>query len=75
MEWKVADEREPVKELFPQSRLLRSFSYLVLAAQTSGTQIEPLRLTTYNNSGRVNIGYPAPIGMVLGMTDIMTELR
>jgi hypothetical protein len=46
----------------------------MLAANTPGTQVKPLLLTVYNEGNRMNIWHPAPFGMALGMTDIVTEL-
>jgi hypothetical protein len=46
----------------------------VLAAQTSGAQVELLGLTIYYQGNRVNIGHPTTIGVSFGVTDIMTEL-
>ena len=46
----------------------------MLIAQASGAQVESLWLTIYSDSNRVNIGYPATIGVAFGMADIVTEL-
>ena len=46
----------------------------VLIAEASGAQVESFRLTIYDDSNRVNIGYPATIGAVFGVAHIMTEL-
>jgi hypothetical protein len=46
----------------------------MLGAQASGTQVEALELTVYRNRGRVNVGYPAAVGMPFGMTHIVAEL-
>jgi hypothetical protein len=53
---------------------LNSFSNLVLVTQASGAQVKPFGLTIDDNGGWMNIRHPAPIGLALGMTDIMTEL-
>lgn len=47
----------------------------MLAANTPGTQVEPLLLAVHDEGNRMNIWHPAPLGMALGMTDIMTELE
>ncbi len=46
----------------------------MLIAEASGAQVESLWLTVYNDSSRVNIGYPATVGAALGMAYIMTKL-
>ena len=50
-------------------------SRFMLSAQASGAQVESLWLTIYNDSDGVNIRYPAPLGMALRVTNIVTELR
>ena len=47
----------------------------MLSTQASGAQVEALWLAINNDSGRVNIRYPASVGMALGMANVMTELR
>jgi hypothetical protein len=47
----------------------------MLCSQTPGAEVKTFLLTVNNNRGRVNIWYPAAVGMPLGVTDIMTELR
>ena len=47
----------------------------MLVAQASGAQVKPFWLAVYNDGGWMDIGYPAAIGVVLGVADIMTELR
>ncbi len=47
----------------------------MLVTEAPGTQVKPFRLSVNNDRGGMNIGYPAPIGVALGMADIMTELR
>ena len=49
--------------------------YLMLGTQAPGAQVESLFLTTYNDCGGMYIRHPAAVGVTLGMTDIMTELR
>ena len=44
-------------------------------AQASGAQVESFWLAVNSDSGGVNIGYPAAVGVPLGMANIMTELR
>ena len=51
------------------------FSYLVLGAEAPGAQVSTFRLTINEDGGRVNIGSPASVGVALGVTDVMTELR
>ena len=46
----------------------------MLSAQASSAQIESFWPTIYNDSNRVDIGHPAPIGAAFGMAYIMTEL-
>jgi hypothetical protein len=48
---------------------------LVPGAQAPGAQVEPLGAAVNGDRGRVNIGRPAPVGMALGVADIMTEKR
>ena len=52
-----------------------SFDHLVLGAKTPGAKINAFGLALNEDGGWVNIRYPAPVGMALGMTNIMTELR
>jgi len=47
----------------------------MLGAQAPGAKVQPFRLTVYNNSGGVDVGYPAAVGMAFGMANIMTKLR
>ena len=47
----------------------------MLGTQASGAQVEPLCLTSYNDSSRVDIRHPATIGMALGVAYIVTKLR
>jgi len=47
----------------------------VLGAQASGAQVKPFWLAIYNDGGGMNVGYPAAVGVALGVADIMTELR
>jgi hypothetical protein len=48
----------------------------MLTAQASGAQVKPFRLAVNNTHGDgMDIGYPAPVGMALGVTHIVTELR
>ena len=51
------------------------FSHLVLGTKAPGTQVNSFRLAINEDGGRVNIRYPASVGVALGVTDIMTELR
>jgi hypothetical protein len=52
-----------------------NFSRFILGAQAPGAQVETFHLAVDDNSGGVNIGGPAPVGMAFGVADIMTELR
>ena len=54
---------------------LNSFSYLVLVAQAPGAQVKPFWLSIDNDGGGMDVGYPAAVGVALGVADIMTELR
>ena len=51
------------------------FSYLMLGTKASGAQVSTFRLAINEDGGRVNIGSPASVGVALGVTNIMTELR
>ena len=51
------------------------FSHFIPGAQAPGAQVKVFHLTIDEDSGGVNIGYPAPVGMAFGVADIMTELR
>jgi len=46
----------------------------MLTAQAPGAKVKPFWLAVNNDGGGMDIGYPAPVGVALGMTDIMTEL-
>ncbi len=46
----------------------------MLGAQAPGAQAEPFLLTVHNESDSVNIRHPAPLGMALGVTNIIAEL-
>ena len=45
-----------------------------LGAQAPGAQIKPLRLAVHGDGDRVDIGYPASVGVALGVADVVTEL-
>jgi hypothetical protein len=47
----------------------------MLVPEAPGAQVKPFRLSVNNDGSGVNVGYPAPIGVAFGMTDIMTKLR
>ena len=47
----------------------------MLGAEAPGAQVSTFRLAIDEDGGRVNIGSPASVGVALGVTDIMTELR
>ena len=51
------------------------FSHLVLGTKAPGAQVSTFRLAINEDGGRVNIGSPASVGVALGVTDIVTELR
>jgi len=46
----------------------------MLCAQASGAEVETFSFAIYNNRNRVNIRYPASLGVTLGVTNIMTKL-
>jgi hypothetical protein len=46
----------------------------MLGAQASGAQVKPFWLTIYNDGSRMNIGYPAAVGVAFGVANVMTEL-
>ena len=45
------------------------------SAQASSTQVKSPGFIIYDNSNGLNIRQPATVGVALGVTDIMTELR
>jgi len=47
----------------------------MLSTQAPGAQVKPFWLAIYNNGGGMNVGYPAAVGVALGVADIMTKLR
>jgi hypothetical protein len=47
----------------------------MLGAQTAGTKVQALPLSTNHDNRRMDVWLPPPIGMTLGMTDRITELR
>jgi len=47
----------------------------MLGAKAPGAQVNSFRLAINEDGGRVNIGSPASVGVALGVTDIVTELR
>ena len=47
----------------------------MLITQAPGTQVEAYGFTVDVNGGRMYVRRPAAVGVTLGMTDIMTELR
>ncbi len=46
----------------------------MLGAQAPGAQGESFWFAIYDESNRVNIGYPTTIGAAFGMAHIMTKL-
>ena len=48
---------------------------LMLVAQASGAQVKPFSLAIDDDNRRVDIGFPAAVGMALRVADIMAELR
>jgi hypothetical protein len=46
----------------------------MLGAQASGAQVKPFWLTIYDDSGGMNIGYPAAVSVAFGVADVMAEL-
>ena len=53
---------------------LDSLGDFVPGAQAPGAQVKAFWLSVNDNGSRVYIGYPAAVGVALGMADIMTEL-
>ncbi len=53
---------------------LPGLDHFMLGAKTPGAQVYPFLLSVNDDGGRVDIGYPAAVGMPLGMAHIMTEL-
>jgi hypothetical protein len=47
----------------------------VLRTQAAGAQVEMSGFAGNVNSGGVDIGCPAPVGVALGVTHVMTEKR
>jgi hypothetical protein len=47
----------------------------MLGTQTSGTDVDPLFLTIYNDGSPGDIGHPAPCGMALGVGNIIPDHR
>ena len=45
----------------------------MLAAQASGTQVKVFGLAVYGDSGRVDIGHPAAVGVPFGVADVMAK--
>lgn len=52
-----------------------SFGYFVLSTQAPGTQVEAFCPAVYGYLGGMDVGQPHPVGVTLGVTDVMTELR
>jgi hypothetical protein len=55
-------------------KVLFGFNF-VLSAQTSGAEIELLKLAVNHNRSRMDIGVKPAIGMPFGMADILTKHR
>jgi hypothetical protein len=51
------------------------FSGLVLRAQAPGAQVEVPGLAVDIYRSGMNVGRPAPVGVALGVTDVMAEKR
>jgi len=47
---------------------------LVPGAQTPGAQLNPFFPAVYSNGYLVNVGQPAPVGAVFGVTHVVSEL-
>jgi len=45
----------------------------MLAAQATGTQIEPFRFTIDNNRGWLNVGQPTSFSMLLGVAYLIAK--
>jgi hypothetical protein len=58
----------------PWNGVLLGFNF-VLGADTTGTNMELLRLSLHHDCGRVDVGFEAAVGMSFGMADIFTEHR
>jgi hypothetical protein len=51
------------------------FRSLMLGTQAPGAQVKVPSLAVDIDGRGVNIGRPAPVGVALGMADVMTEKR
>ena len=47
----------------------------MVSAEAPGAEVETLRLAVYGEGYGVNIRHPEAVGMPLGVTHIMSELR
>jgi len=54
---------------------LNGFGNLMMGTQAPGTQVEPFHLAVNHDGSRVDVRYPAAVGVALGVADVMTELR
>jgi hypothetical protein len=54
---------------------MSGFSGFMLRAQAAGAQVEVPRLAVDIHGSGVNIGRPAPVGVALGVADMMAEKR
>ncbi len=52
----------------------RPLCRLILRANAPGAEVKMPLLAIYHNCRRVNIEFPAPVGMNLGMAHIAAEL-
>ena len=52
----------------------RLASDLVLSSQTPGADVHALLFTVYHNCGRPEVRQPLPLGMTLGVRDIVSKL-
>jgi hypothetical protein len=50
------------------------FDHLMLRTQAPSAKVKMLCFTIDIDSGRVDIGRPAPVGVALGVAHVMTEL-
>ena len=58
----------------PYRRGLNGFGDLMLGTQAPGAKVKPLWLAVNHDGGWVDVRYPAAVGVVLGVADVMTEL-
>ena len=57
-----------------EGKVLSGPNQLVLGAQAPGTQLKLYLTTVSHNGDRMYIRFPVPLGVPLGMADIVTKL-